>query len=146
MCHSDDPAVLWHYISRYAPDASPETDPLLNKLVSYAIAYYRNFVIPHKTYREPVEAEVPALVALKDGLAQKDQGASPEDLQTLVYEIGKAHEAAFPSLKDWFKALYQILLGQDQGPRMGSFIALYGRDETITLIDHVLAVEDLSVA
>jgi lysyl-tRNA synthetase, class I len=146
VCHSDDPAVLWHYISRYAPDASPETDPLLNKLVSYAIAYYRDFVLPHKTYREPVEADVPALVALKDGLAQKDQGASPEDLQTLVYEIGKAHEAAFPSLKDWFKALYQILLGQDQGPRMGSFIALYGRDETITLIDHVLAGEDLSVA
>lgn len=144
VCNSDDPSALWHYISRYAPDASPETDPLLNKLVSYAIAYFNDFVLPQKTYRLPAEAERPALESLKAGLEKCGQGASAEDLQSLVYEIGKANEDTFPGLRDWFKALYQILLGQDQGPRMGSFIALYGVEETLVLINRALAGEDLS--
>lgn len=144
VCHSEDAAVLWHYISRYAPDASPETDPLLDKLVTYAIAYYRDLVLPQKTYRAPTEVERGALEALKTGLQELGQGASQEDLQNMVYQVGKTNEEAFPSLRDWFKALYQILLGQDEGPRMGSFIALYGVEETLTLIDRVLAGEDLS--
>jgi lysyl-tRNA synthetase class 1 len=146
VCHSDDPAVLWHYISRYAPDASPQTDPLLDKLVSYAIAYYRDFVLPEKTYRTPTDGERKALEDLKAALSQHTSEASAEDLQTAVYEIGKAHAETFPSLRDWFKALYQILLGQDQGPRMGSFIALYGVKESIALIERALAGDDLSVA
>ena len=144
VCNSDNPSALWHYISRYAPDASPERDPLLNKLVSYAIAYFNDFVLPQKTYRLPAEAERPALETLKAGLEKCGQGASAEDLQSLVYEIGKANEDTFPGLRDWFKALYQILLGQDQGPRMGSFIALYGVEETLVLINRALAGEDLS--
>lgn len=144
VCHSDDPAVLWHYISRYAPDASPDSDPLLDKLVRYAIAYYNDFVLPHKTYRSPADVERGALEALKNRLESVDAGASAEDLQNIVYEIGKANEEAFPSLRDWFKTLYQVLLGQDQGPRMGSFIALYGVEETLALLNRVLAGEDLS--
>jgi lysyl-tRNA synthetase class 1 len=144
VCNSDDPAALWHYISRYAPDASPESDPLLNKLVSYAIAYFKDFVLPHKIYRLPAEAERPGLEALKSGLEAVGQGASAEDLQSLVYEIGKSNEDVFPGLRDWFKALYQILLGQDQGPRMGSFMALYGVEESLGLITRALAGEDLS--
>lgn len=144
VCHSDDPAVLWHYISRYAPAASPEADPLLDKLVSYAIAYYRDFVLPNKTFRAPSESEQTALEELKAGLEALASGAAPEDVQSVAYEVGKAHPETFAGLKDWFKALYQILLGQDQGPRMGSFIALYGVEETIKLIDRVLAGEDLS--
>lgn len=144
VCNSDDPAALWHYISRYAPDASPESDPLLNKLVSYAIAYFKDFVLPHKTYRLPTDAERPALEALKAGLEAAGQGASAEDLQSLVYAIGKSNEDVFPGLRDWFKALYQILLGQDQGPRMGSFMALYGVEESLGLITRALAGEDLS--
>jgi lysyl-tRNA synthetase class 1 len=144
VCHSEDPAVLWHYISRYAPQASPESDPLLDKLVSYAIVYYRDFVLPEKTYRAPTDGERAALLDLKTALEGQPENASAEDLQTLVYEIGKAHGETFPGLRDWFKALYQILLGQDQGPRMGSFIALYGVTESIALIDKALAGEDLS--
>jgi len=146
VCHSDDPAVLWHYISRYAPEASPESDPLLDKLVSYAIAYFRDFVLPTKTYRAPTQGERAALEELKAALSEQSADATAEDLQSAVYEIGKAHPKTFPGLRDWFKALYQILLGQDQGPRMGSFFALYGVNESITLIERALAGEDLSVA
>jgi len=144
VCHSDDPAVLWHYITRYAPSANPDSDPLLNKLVSYAIAYYRDFVLPRKTFRAPSGAESEALVELKGGLEKLDQGAAAEDVQSVVYDVGKAHPDTFPGLRDWFRALYQILLGQDQGPRMGSFIALYGVEESVALINRVLASEDLS--
>lgn len=144
VCHSDDPAVLWHYITRYAPQANPDTDPLLDKLVSHAIAYYNDFVLPNKTFRAPSDDEKKALEELKSGLQALGQGASAQDTQNAVYEVGKAHPDTFPGLRDWFKALYQILLGQDQGPRMGSFIALYGVEETVSLIDRVLAGEDLS--
>ena len=144
VCHSDDPTVLWHYITRNAPDADPESNPLLDKLVSHAIAYYRDFVLPSKTFRTPSIAERKALEELKEGLEKIGQGASAKDLQSAVYAVGTAHAETFPDLRDWFKALYQILLGQDQGPRMGSFIALYGVEETVSLITRVLAGEDLA--
>ena len=144
VCHSDDPTVLWHYITRNAPDADPESNPLLDKLVSHAIAYYRDFVLPSKTFRTPSIAERKALEELKEGLEKIEQGSSEKDLQSVVYAVGTAHAETFPDLRDWFKALYQILLGQDQGPRMGSFIALYGVEETVSLITRVLAGEDLA--
>jgi lysyl-tRNA synthetase class 1 len=144
VCHSEDPAVLWHYIARYAPGATPQTAPILDGLVRHAIAYYRDFVLPNKQYRKAEPAEAAALADLRAALADAPAGAEPEALQTIVYEIGKAHGATFASLKDWFKALYQILLGQDQGPRMGSFIALFGRDETLALLDRAIAGEDLA--
>ncbi|WP_299443397.1 lysine--tRNA ligase [uncultured Rhodospira sp.] len=144
VCHSEDPAVLWHYIGRYAPGATPATAPILDGLVRHAIAYYRDFVLPTKQYRPATAAEAKALEALRAALAEAPPDAAAEDLQTLVYEIGKEHGETFGDLKGWFKALYQILLGQDQGPRMGSFIALYGRSETLALLDRAIAGEDLS--
>jgi len=144
VCHSDDPAVLWHYITRYAPEANPGSDPVLDRLVRYAIAYYKDFVLPKKEFRTPTEAEVSALEELKEKLIALGQGASAEDLQTAVYAVGKNHPETFAKLRDWFKALYQILLGQDQGPRMGSFIALYGVDETVRLIERLFAGESLA--
>ena len=144
VCHSEDPSVLWHYITRYAPDANPNSDPLLDDLVKHAIAYYRDFVLPNKSFRLPNHDEQAALEDLKSKLADTDGKASAEDLQSIVYEVGKAHSSIFPKLRDWFKTLYQVLLGQDQGPRMGSFIALYGVEETVALIERVLAGEDLS--
>ncbi|CCQ72095.1 lysine--tRNA ligase [Magnetospira sp. QH-2] len=146
VCHSEDPAVLWHYIARYAPSATPETAPMLNKLVSYAINYYRDFIKPNKQYRPATEAEKTALSELAGLLEQLPADAPAEDLQGQVYEVGKAHPDTFADLKSWFKALYQILLGQDQGPRMGSFIALYGKDETVALINRAVAGEDLGGA
>jgi len=144
VCHAENPAVLWQFVSRYVPSASPETTPFLDKLVGYAVAYYQDFIKPNKRYRLPTEAETPALAELRDQLKALPAGADAEAIQNVVYEIGKRHVATFPELKNWFQALYETLLGQDQGPRMGSFIALYGVAETLALLDRVLAGEDLS--
>lgn len=144
VANTDDPAVLWHYIRNYAPDASPEATPFLNKLVSYAIVYYNDFVKPTKQFRKATEAELKALTDLRDQLKAAPAGAGAEELQNIVYEIGKAHAETFPGLRDWFKAQYEILLGQDQGPRMGSFYALYGVDKSVELLDRAIAGADLS--
>jgi len=141
VCHSEDKAVLWHYISRYAPDASPATAPMLDKLVERAINYYADFVRPNKTFRAPDERERGALEDLASALETLGQGADGDAIQTEVYEVGKRH--GFDNLRDWFKACYEVLLGQSEGPRMGSFIALYGVDETVTLIRRALTGEDL---
>ncbi len=143
VCHSEDPAVLWHYISRYAPSATPETAPTLNRLVEHAIAYYRDFVLPKKVYRAPTDDERAALADLRAALAGLPRPADAETAQTAVYEVGKRHPAV-GDLKAWFQCLYQVLLGQDQGPRMGSFFALYGIDESLALLDDALAGKDLA--
>jgi lysyl-tRNA synthetase class 1 len=142
VCHTEDKAVLWHFISRYRPDATPENAPILDQLVDYAINYYQDFIRPAKQYRNPTEIEVGALNDLVQQLKQLPADTVAADIQTVVYGIGKRD--GFDSLRDWFKALYEILLGQSQGPRMGSFIALYGIPETIVLIERVLNGEDLA--
>ena len=144
VCNTEDKAVLWGFIARYAPDASPATNPMLDRLVGYAIAYYRDFVKPAKRYRAPAGVEREALEDLADVLAAMPAGASAEEIQTELYEVGKRHP--FESLRHWFKTLYEVLLGQSQGPRMGSFIALYGVDETVALIRRALAGEDLAAS
>lgn len=144
VAHTDDPAVLWHYISRYAPGATADSDPLLDTLVRYAITYYADFVKPNKTFRLATEAERAALVALRDTLASAPADADAEALQNAVYEVGKAHEETFGGLREWFKALYEILLGQSQGPRMGSFFKLYGVEESIALLDRAIDGHDLA--
>jgi lysyl-tRNA synthetase class 1 len=142
-CHSDDPSVIWHYVSRYAPQATPENSPMLDDLVSFAIQYYRDFVLPAIRYRKASEAEKTALLDLHTALAALPPGVVAEEIQNSVYEVGKRH-ACFANLRDWFQALYQILLGQDSGPRMGSFIALYGISETQALLERAIAGEDLA--
>ena len=142
VCHSEDKSVLWHFITRYRPEATPETAPILDRLVGNAINYYRDFVKPNKKFRSPNEMEKEALEALLAALGELPVDATAEDIQSQVYAIGK--ERPFEDLKTWFKALYEILLGQSQGPRMGSFIALYGIEETKVLISRALSGEDLS--
>lgn len=134
VCNTEDKNVLWGFISRYAPKASPETMPMVDRLVGYAIAYYRDFVKPHKHYRAPTMEERKALEDLAQSL--KSGKRDPESIQMEVFEVGKRHH--YENLREWFKALYQILLGQDEGPRMGSFIALYGIEETVALIESAL--------
>jgi len=134
--------VLWGFITRYAPDAAPETMPILDDLVALAINYYRDFVKPDKHYRPPGKIETNALEDLVSTLQALADDASAEAIQSEVYEVGKRHD--FENLREWFRALYEILLGQEQGPRMGSFIALYGISETVALIRRVLAGEDLA--
>lgn len=143
VCHSDDPQVIWHYVSRNLPGTTPQTSPELDRLIGFAIAYYKDFVLPEKQYRTPSKSEKEALSDLRRALAAQPAGVSADDLQTLIYEVGK-RQSCFHSLRDWFKSLYEILLGQASGPRMGSFVALYGVGETIRLLDRVVAGEDLS--
>jgi lysyl-tRNA synthetase class 1 len=140
VCHSEDKAVLWGFISRYAPGASSANYPILDKLVGYAINYYRDFVKPTNRYRAPSQVERAALEDLLTRLPSLPDDA--EGLQNEVYEIGKRHP--FANLRDWFKGIYEVLFGQSQGPRMGSFIALYGREETARLIHRALAGEQLA--
>jgi lysyl-tRNA synthetase class 1 len=139
VCNSEDKAVLWGFISRYAPGATPQSAPLLDRLVGYAIAYYRDFVKPTKRYRAPSEMERAALADLLRELEALSPDASAEDIQNQVYEVGKRHP--FADLKAWFQSLYEILFGQTQGPRMGTFIALYGVRETEALVNQALAGE-----
>jgi lysyl-tRNA synthetase class 1 len=140
VVNAEDKSVLWGFISRYAPEASPETDPVLDKLVGHAIAYYRDFVKPTRRFRAPSEAERAALRDLSETLAKLPADATAEAFQNEVFEVGKRHFAK-EQLRSWFQALYEVLLGQSQGPRFGSFVALYGRDETRRLIDRGLKGE-----
>ena len=141
VCHTEDKAVLWHYISRTHPGATPEGAPIVDRLVAGAINYYRDFVKPAQRTRPPTDMEKAALEDLAATLEALPADAAAETIQEQVYEVGKRHP--FPDLKAWFRALYEILLGQSQGPRMGSFIALYGLAESIALIRRAIAGEDL---
>ncbi len=140
VSNTEDKATLWAVIRKYAPEATPETYPTLDHLVGYAIAYYRDLVKPTKTYRLPTEAERTALLALDAALAGAPDGADAETLQNLVYAAGKENGFA-ETLREWFKAIYEVLLGTSQGPRFGGFIALYGVNETRTLIASALRGE-----
>lgn len=142
VAHAEDKATVWRYIQRYAPNASPASHPMLDRMAGYAIAYYDDFVRPAKTFRKASAAEAKALLDLAAAL--KASPVEAETLQSAVYETGKAHAETFPELKDWFKALYQILLGQDQGPRMGGFFALYGVAESVALLERAARGDDLA--
>ena len=135
--NAEDPSVLWGFISRYVEGATPQTHPALDQLATYAVRYFNDFVKPTKVFREPTDKERAALQDLADGLAPMEGSTDAETLQNLVYEVGKNHQ--FEPLRDWFTAIYQVLLGADQGPRFGSFIALYGVAETRRLIADALA-------
>jgi lysyl-tRNA synthetase class 1 len=137
--NSEDREVLWGFIRRYAPEATPDAHPLLDQLVTYAIRYFHDFVKPAKRYRAPSEKERAALLDLDARLAKMPQGVPAEDIQAEVYAVGKAH--GFEPLRDWFAALYAVLLGQDQGPRFGSFVELYGMAETRGLIAKALSLQ-----
>jgi lysyl-tRNA synthetase class 1 len=129
---------VWSYLGNYVADASPAAHPGLDRLVACAIAYNRDFVAPNLHRRPPEENEAAALAALDEELASASADATPEELQSIVYAIGKDPHYGFEQLRDWFKALYETLLGSPQGPRMGSFIALYGIDDTRRLIAEAL--------
>ena len=135
-CNAEDKDVLWGFITRYVAAATPGTAPMLDRLAENAVAYYQDFVKPRKKYRPPSEIERAALLDLQTTLESLSLGTSAEDIQSQVYEVGKRHP--FENLRAWFRTLYETLLGQSQGPRMGSFIALYGRDETVSLISQAL--------
>jgi len=134
--------VLWGFIRAYAPEASPERNPGLDKLVGYAIRYYDDFVKPAKNYRAPTDKERAALAELADVLRRFEGEREAEKVQYEIYEIGKRHQ--FEPLRDWFKAIYEVLFGQSAGPRFGSFAVLFGCAETAALIEKALKGEFVS--
>ncbi|MBV1868203.1 MAG: lysine--tRNA ligase [Marinosulfonomonas sp.] len=134
---AEDTERMWGFIRRYAPDATPATHPDLDAAAGFAVRYYNDFVKPGRVFRMPDDREHAAFTDLLERLRAWDGGLDGDALQSMVFAVGKAHE--FDPLRDWFKALYEVLLGASQGPRFGGFIALYGIDETITLIEDALA-------
>jgi lysyl-tRNA synthetase class 1 len=143
--------TLWGFITRYRPGVTPATHPRLAALVGYAINYYRDFVAPTKKFRAPTTAERAALLDLRDALAQLEAQPTAEAIQEVVYEVGRREPFLDKTGKiktkdgkpgvslDWFNMLYQVLLGQEKGPRFGSFVAAYGVANTIAMIDGALA-------
>jgi lysyl-tRNA synthetase class 1 len=149
--NAENAETLWGFIGRYRPGVTPQTHPKLDALVRYAIHYFRDFVLPQKTFREPGEGERAALLDLRDALSQLPPDATPQQIQDVVYEIGRREPFLDKTGKgktkdgkpgvahDWFNMLYQVLLGQEKGPRFGSFVAVYGIKNTVDMIDGALA-------
>jgi lysyl-tRNA synthetase class 1 len=135
--NAQDKSILWGFITAYMPGVTAATHPVLDQLVGYAIRYFEDFVKPSKKFRQPTEAERKALLELDARLAALDPAADAEAIQNEVFAVGNAQ--GYANLRDWFQALYQVLLGQDQGPRFGSFVALYGIGRTRKLISQALA-------
>ncbi|GJD56810.1 lysine--tRNA ligase [Methylobacterium dankookense] len=155
VANTEEKGVLWGFIRRYAPGTGPETHPYLDRLVGHALAYFRDFVRPAKSYREPTPEERAALEDLSATLADQAGSTDPEALQAVVYEVGRRH---FPDLSGkakspdgrpgvsqaWFTTIYNVLFGEARGPRFGSFVALYGVAETRALIAKALSGELLA--
>ncbi len=143
VANATSTTMLWGFLERYLPGATAESEPLLDRLARFALNYYEDFVRPAKQFREPDAKERAAMVDLVQRLrALPGDCRDGETIQNEVYAVGKDH--GFEPLRDWFKALYEVLLGQTQGPRFGSFAAVYGLDRTIALIDQALAGELMS--
>jgi lysyl-tRNA synthetase, class I len=147
--NAENAETLWGFIGRYRPGITPQSHPRLDELVQYAIHYFRDFVFPAKKFREPNDDERRALTDLRDALSQLPASADAAQIQDVVYEIGRREPFLDHSKKakdgkpgvslDWFNMLYQVLLGQEKGPRFGSFVSVYGIDNTIAMIDGALA-------
>ena len=134
-----DKEGLWGFIRKYAPGASPEKNPQLDQAAAFAVRYFNDHVAPTRVFRAPSDKERAAMEDLAARLRVWDKGLDAEALQSMVFAVGKEH--GFEPLRDWFTALYEVLLGASQGPRFGGFIALYGVDETVALIERALAGE-----
>lgn len=132
VCNPEDKSVLWGFISKYAPKANPETAPYLDHLADFAVKYYNDFVKAGKKYLSPSESQKQVLEQIYKALSSFSESVTAEEIQTKIYDIGMS--AGYENLRDYFKELYEILLGQTEGPRLGSFIKLFGIEETKRLI------------
>ncbi|GAB5389605.1 MAG: lysine--tRNA ligase [Alphaproteobacteria bacterium] len=137
--NADDKALLWGYVQRDLAEAEPDNAPMLDALIGHAVAYYQDFVKPTKKYRAATGNEADALRYLADALRDMDADADGAAIMDKVYEAGRENGYDKSTMRDWFKAIYEVLLGQSQGPRFGTFAHLYGREETIALIEQGLS-------
>jgi lysyl-tRNA synthetase class 1 len=148
--NTEDAAILWGFLTRHRPDVTPQTAPELDRLIGYAVRYYHDFVKPQKRFRQPDPVERDALAALDAALAALPLDADAEAIQIAVYDVGRSFERFQTPDKlgpdgrpgvalSWFATLYELLLGQERGPRFGSFVAIYGIAETRALIKEALS-------
>jgi lysyl-tRNA synthetase class 1 len=145
VANTEDKSVLWAFLKRHAPALDPSTHPRLDAQVGYAIRYFADFVKPKKQYRPPTDDERKALADLSAALALLPEGSSPEAIQQKVYDVGRRDpyktvqkDGSAGVGQSWFNMLYQVLLGEERGPRFGSFAALYGPANTRALIAKAL--------
>ena len=144
VCNAQDKETLWNFIRCYDASVCAQTAPFLDALAGYAVRYYQDFVRPNLTYRLPTAVERPAFEDLAEMLARVPHDISPDDLQTEIFTLGKAH--GYDNLRAWFTCLYEVLLGQKQGPRMGTFFTLFGIEASLARVQTVLDGGDLSGA
>ena len=134
--------IIWGFLKEYDQSLDFKNNPLLDSLIQYAINYYIDFIIPRKKYLLVKTNTKKVFEDLLNLLKNMNEASTSEEIQTEIYEIGKKHN--FLKLRDFFKLIYQVLLGQEQGPRLGSFIKLYGKKNTCLLLEKVLNGENIS--
>ena len=132
--NATDKEVLWKFIKKYKKDIEVINYPILDKLTEYALKYFKDLVQPNKKYRKPNEKEKKALKDLVKRLTKCGNQVDPESIQTIIYSVGKDNGYK-ENLREWFKAIYEIIFGDQDGPRMGFFISFFGVQETIKLIN-----------
>jgi len=142
VCNSTDKEIIWGFLKEYDQSLNSKNNPLLDNLIQYAINYYIDFIIPRKKYLLVKKNTKKVFEDLLNLLENMNEASTSEEIQTEIYEIGKKHD--FLTLRDFFKLIYQVLLGQEQGPRLGSFIKLYGKKNTCLLLEKVLKGENIS--
>ena len=132
VCNADRAEILWSFLENYYNEIDRKDFPLIQSLLEYGVEYYKKFVLPNKKYRSPNDIEKVGLLKIVEMLESLDNECEAEEIQTKIYEIGM--DLKFENLKDWFSAFYQVVLGQQQGPRLGSFIKFFGIKKTISLL------------
>ena len=134
VCYASDPEIVWGYVKTYSPNSKRTKE--LDDLIGLAVNFYKEKIEPQKKYRLPNEKEKKGITELINTLSTLNNETSSDDIQSMVFEIGKKLE--YENLREWFKGLYETVLGQSEGPRMGSFIKLYGIESTIRLLEDVI--------
>ena len=126
--NADNKDLLWKFVKKYKPNINEKNFPIFDGLVGYAIKYFNDIIKAQKKYKNPSENEKLALQALVKTLEKCNDQMSPEDIQTLIYSTGKENGYS-ENLRDWFKLIYEVVFGDENGPRMGFFISFFGVKE-----------------
>ena len=135
--NAENKEILWKFINRFHKNIKPKNYQILDELTELALNYFKDKVEPNKKYKKPSKEEKIALENLIKSLKLITQNSNPEDIQTVVYTVGKENGYE-KNLRDWFKLIYEVIFGEQDGPRMGFFISFFGLQETIKLINDKL--------
>jgi lysyl-tRNA synthetase class 1 len=131
--NADTKELLWKFVKKYKKDISENEHPIFDNLISYAIKYFQDVIRQKKKYKKPNDSEKNALKALINTLETCNDEMTPEDIQTKIYSAGKENGYK-ENLRDWFKLIYEVVFGDENGPRMGNFISFFGVNETKQII------------